>query len=136
MAIKIRKEPNLPEVPEDWVGSRPEFYIFWALLSLGKKPDRDFTYQSAQMGGRLERGGAVVDFLFYDPPNLAINVQSTYYHYRTITQQTRGQMQWAQLEGLGLHLIFIDEEDALSNPKYFVQEAMEFRDHSLMTNKG
>lgn len=125
------KERRVPEPPEWWPGSRPEYYVYWALLSLGKRIDVDFTYQSPQMGGRLAKGGAVIDFLFINPPNLGINVSSRYYHYRTTPQRMRGQMQRAQLEGYGIRLIFIDEEDALSDPRWYVREALEFRDHSF-----
>jgi len=132
MAIKVREEPRVPEPPDYWHGSRPEWAIYWALMSLGLKEGIDFTYQSAQMGGRLAKGGSVVDFLFYNPPNLAINVQSVYYHYRGAVAQVRGQMQRAQLEGYGLRVIYIEEEDALRNPQWYVQQALKFRDHSRM----
>lgn len=135
MAIKIRKEPIIPDPPEDWAGSKPEWSIFWGLLSLGLKPDRDFVYQSAQMGGRLAKGGAVVDFLFYNPPNLAINIQSTYYHYVGVVTQARGQMQRAQLEGYGLRMIYIEEEDALRDPRFYIREALRGIDHSRMSGR-
>lgn len=126
------KQQAFPEPPETWVGSRPEWAIYHALLSLGKKEGVDFTYQSSQLGGRMEKGGAVIDFLFYDPPNLGVNIQSTYYHYREVSQRVKGAMQRAQLEAYGIKMIYIDEEDALKAPRYFVMEAMAGRDHSQM----
>ena len=33
------------------------------------------------MGGRMDKGGLVLDFLFSNPPDLAVNVQGVYYHY-------------------------------------------------------
>ena len=135
MAIKIKTEPEVPEPPEDWGGSRPEWAIYHALLSLGKKPGADFVYQSARFGGRSAKGGAVVDFLFYDPPNLAINVQSVYYHYTGAIQKVRGQMQRAQLEASGLKVIYIEEEAALSNPRFYVREALNGVDHSRMIGR-
>ena len=122
-----------PAVPETWSGSTPEWAIYWALRTMGLKPDVDFVYQSAQMGGRMEKGGAVIDFLFFNPPNLGINVQSIYFHYTG--QQRRGQIQRAQLEAIGIRMIFIDEADALRDPKYYVAEALMFRDHSLMAGR-
>jgi hypothetical protein len=133
MAVKIRKEPSVSEPPATWPGSRAEWAIFQALLSLGKKPGVDFIYQSPFFGGRLQKGGVVVDFLFYNPPNLAINVQSVWYHYIGVVAQMRDQMQRARLEGVGLRVIYIDEEDALRNPRFYVREALAFRDHSRMT---
>lgn len=118
-----------PEPPETWVGSRPEWAIYHALLSLGKKPDVDFDYQSSFMGGRMSKGGAVVDFLIFEPPT-AINIQSTYYHYQNVNQRQRGEFQRAQLEGMGITVIFIDEEDALREPRFYVKEALEGRSHA------
>jgi hypothetical protein len=124
-----QEAPTIPEPPADWIGSRPEFAIWWALLRLGMK-DR-FSYQTARMGGRLTKGGAVLDF-FIPEFNLAINVQSTYWHYATTSQRMAGELQRAQLEGMGINIIYIDEEDALRDPLYYVKEALEGRDHSRM----
>ena len=124
---KAVKEPTaFPEPPADWMGSRPEWAIFWALLRLGYK-DR-FTYQSAKMGGRLARGGAVIDFEIPEL-NLGINVQSIYYHYRTTALKVAGELQRAQLESQGTRLIFISEENALRDPIYYTKEALSFREH-------
>ena len=64
-------------VPEGWEGSLPEWLFNSSLVSLGYREDEDFTYQSPLAGGRLDKGGAIIDFLFYNPPNLAVNVQGT-----------------------------------------------------------
>lgn len=120
---------GIPEVPGDWVGSKPEWFVYWALIRLGFK--NRFTYQSAQLGGRLTKGGAVIDFMIEDL-NLAINIQSSYYHYRTIPQRARGEMQRAQLESVGIRVIWIDEESVLRNPIYYVSEAIKGNDHSRM----
>lgn len=124
---KRAKSPTgIPEPPEDWLGSKPEYAIFWALLKLGMKGR--FTYQSPVMGGRLAKGGAVLDF--YIPElNLAINVQSVYYHYRTTPMRVAGELQRAQLESLGIKVIFISEEAALREPVWYVQEAIAGRQH-------
>ena len=69
-------------VPPDWEGSIPEYLVYQSLIERqGKQPGIDFSYQSALMGGRLDKGGVVLDFVFTDPPDLAINVQGEYYHY-------------------------------------------------------
>ena len=72
---------QIPEMPATWEGSKPEWTTYVILQQLGKVPGEDFTYQSPLMGGRLDKGGSVVDFLFSNPPDLAINVQGNYYHY-------------------------------------------------------
>ena len=48
----------LEPVPQWWTlagGSQPEYYVYKALLRTGRKLNVDFTYQSKQFGGRLER---------------------------------------------------------------------------------
>ena len=68
-------------VPEWWVGSGPEYLCWQALLKLGLQPDIDFRYQSQLAGGRQDKGGRVIDFEIYNPPDIAINVQGVFYHY-------------------------------------------------------
>lgn len=122
------KEPSpVPAPPPDWIGSLPEWYVFWALLKLGFKGR--FTYQSSRMGGRLSKGGAVLDFEI-EELNLAINVQSTYFHYATTRQRVAGELQRAQLESQGTRVIFIDEIDVLRDPVFYVREALEGREHA------
>ena len=117
--------------PASWPGSKPEYYVNQALIQLGFKPGLDFTYQSALAGGRLEYGGAVLDFVI-PSLRLAINVQSVYYHYADPDSQRRDAMVRAIAAGQGLRLIYMDEEDVLRNPLYYTQEALAGRDHSLM----
>ena len=56
--------PQLREPPPDWPGSLPEYLVNEALIQLGKEPDLDFFYQSPFAGGRMQRGGLVIDFIF------------------------------------------------------------------------
>src|SRR5690242_16887218 len=61
-------KPNIPSGPEAnkpdwWPGSLEEWIVYWALEALGKRPGVDFQYQAARLGGRLELGGLVADFL-------------------------------------------------------------------------
>lgn len=128
---KQMEQPTSPPAPASWVGSLPEWKIFYALVQLGYKPDVDFTYQSAWMGGRMAKGGVVLDFYLPDY-SLAINVQGIYWHYKDTTMMVNAQIQRAQVEQLGITLIFIDEEHALANPTFYVKEALAGRDHSRM----
>ena len=122
-----RAEPKpYSDPPSWWRGSLPEWVVYEALLKLGYKGR--FTYQSPAMGGRLAKGGAVIDFLI-EELSLAINVQSTYYHYATMQRRVAGALQKAQLESMGLRVIYIHEENVLRNPVYYVQEALKFREH-------
>ncbi len=117
-----------PPPPANWAGTRPEWAIFFALTRLKV----DFDYQSSKNGGRLQRGGVVLDFFIPDR-NLAINVQGTYWHYGRIGQTARDRSQRLNLESQGIRVIYIDENDALRNPFFYTNEALNFRDHSKVT---
>ncbi len=121
------------EVPPGIVATKPEWYCYWALLRLGKKPGLDFDFQSSLMGGRLELGGAVVDFLFLDPPNLAINIQGLYWHYAFGgDRKAHDRMMRQSLENRGIRVVYIDEDHVIRAPLYYVSEALKGIDHSRM----
>ena len=121
----------VPKPPATWPGSIPEWHIYWALTRLGYKEGEDFTYQAPVFGGRMEYGGAVLDFVLPDF-GIAINVQSLYYHYQGGKEKIADAMVRAAVESWGTRLIFIDEEDALRAPIYYTKEALAGRDHSRM----
>ena len=121
------------EVPPSWPGSLPEYIAYITVEKLGKVPGEDFSYQSSRMGGRLDKGGVVLDFVFTNPPDLAVNVQGVYYHYETgVNTQARDIFARAQVEGAGVRLIFIDDDDLFRDPEYYCREALNYRDHSRM----
>lgn len=121
-------------VPEGFLGSLPEYLVFAELVRRGKEPGIDFSFQSPLMGGRIEKGGVVIDFLFNDPPGLAINVQGVFFHYEMGWEtRARDEIARVQLAGQGITLIFIDEDDIMENVRYYVGEALQYRDHSRMT---
>ena len=120
-------------VPANWPGSVPEYIAHEAFVSLGKIPDQDFTYQAPRMGGRMDKGGAILDFLFMDPPDLSVNIQGVYYHYEFgVEQKGRDVMARAQMAGQGITLIFIDDDDLMRDPEYYCREALQYRDHSRL----
>ena len=120
-------------VPEGWTGSLPEWQFYASLVELGYEPNEDFTYQSPLMGGRLDKGGLVIDFLFNNPPNLAVNVQGVYYHYE-LGADTRARDIFAResLAGQGITLIFVDEDYLAQDPLGTTREALQFRDSSRL----
>jgi len=121
------------QVPDNWPGSVPEYIAYEAFVSLGKVPNEDFIYQSSQMGGRMDKGGAVLDFLFLNPPDLGVNIQGVYYHYEFgIEAKGRDVMARAQMAGQGITLIFVDDDDLFRDPEYYCREALQYRDHSRM----
>jgi|TARA_Y100000401_G_scaffold16459_1_gene11146 hypothetical protein len=125
--------PSLTVVPEGWTGSLPEWQFYASLVELGYEPNEDFTYQSPLMGGRLDKGGLVIDFLFNNPPNLAVNVQGVYYHYE-LGADTRARDIFAResLAGQGITLIFVDEDYLAQDPLGTTREALQFRDSSRL----
>jgi len=108
-------------VPDWWQGSIPEWFVYKTLLMLGYK-DR-FSYQHPVGGGRLARGGTVIDF-FIPELNLAIMVQSVRYHYANFEQKANDTIIRAMLVSKGYRVIFIDEEDVMGNPGYIVEQAL------------
>ena len=116
-------------VPESWLergGSQPEYWIYRALYRAGYKEGPGFLgfrYQSKKFGGRLQRGGAIVDFEIFNP-HVGINVQSNYFHSRTTNQRAHDRIQRAELERNGFRLEFIDETEAVNRPDAAVREAL------------
>ena len=81
----------------------------------------------------MEKGGLVLDFLFVDPPDLAVNIQGVYYHYEFgVETKARDIIAREGAVGRGLTLIFIDEDDLLRDPEYYCREALRYRDHSRL----
>ncbi len=115
------------EVPLDWVGTIPEYLVFVALTKLGI----EFEYQSSKMGGRMEKGGSVLDFYIPDQ-NLGINIASMYWHYQRPEGLINDQLQREALEAQGIRVVYIYEDAALRNARWYCEEALEGRDHSLM----
>lgn len=116
----------------------PELVCYNELVRLGYAPDTDFVFQSVQFGGRMDKGGQVVDFFFDNPPGLAISVLGEYFHYRLRGgSRALDLMARSELALAGTTLIFIDEDD-LMGPRagWFVQEALQFRDHSKLGRGG
>ena len=60
-------------------GSIPEMLVHRELTRRGLHDGTDFDFQSSQAGGRLDLGGAVVDFLF-EPRRLCLRVQGIHWH--------------------------------------------------------
>lgn len=118
---------------EDWTGTLPELLVYQELLRQGLQPGIDFFYQFSIFGGRTERGGAVLDFFFIEPPGLAINVQGEYWHYqRGVQHRALDRLRKAQLAGQGITLIYIDAIAAETRTRWVVTQALKFQDHSGM----
>jgi len=125
------------QLPAWWTGSVPEYICFTTLIRLGKKPGMHFTFQNQMVGGRLEKGGRVIDFLFTDPPDLAINVQGMFYHYEKGAAVRQSNILTREfLATQGVKLIFIDEDDLMEDPEPFVRDALRYIDRSRLGGRG
>ena len=124
---------GLPDAPEGWTGSKPEWAFYSALRELGYEEYDDFSYETPMMGGRLDKGGLIIDFLFYNPPDLAVNVQGVYYHYE-LGADTKARDIFARqmLAGQGITLIFVDEDDLEQDAIGVTRNALAFRDTSRL----
>lgn len=121
------------QVPDNWEGSLPEYVAYQTFIELGLEPGKDFTYQSPLMGGRLDKGGFIIDFMFTEPPDLAVNVQGVYYHYEFgVESKARDIMARASLAGQNITLIFIDDDDLMRDRMYYCREALNYQDHSRL----
>ena len=119
--------------PDSWQGSKPGWMFYASLIELGYQPNEDFTYQSPLMGGRMDKGGAIIDFLFDNPPDLAVNIQGVYYHYE-LGAQTRARDIFARqsLAGMGITLVFVDEDYLEQDPLGTTREALNYQDSSRL----
>ena len=129
----VTQNQGLPEAPEGWEGSKPEWAFYAALVELGYQPGEDFHYQSPLMGGRMDKGGVVIDFMFENPPNLGVNVQGVYYHYE-LGAETKARDIFARqsLVAQGITLIFVDEDDLEQDAIGTTRDALAFRDKSRL----
>jgi hypothetical protein len=117
--------------------SEAEAMFLRAILDIGLKLNVDFTYEAAMLGGRVDKGGIIIDFLFTNPPTLAVNVQGIYWHYKQGSAVIRNDiLDREMLAGLGLRLIWVDEDDVLDNAEFYAREALQFRDHSRLAAGG
>ena len=119
--------------PDSWQGSKPEWMFYASLIELGYQPGEDFSYQSPLMGGRLDKGGVIIDFMFNNPPDLAVNVQGVYYHYE-LGAQIRAQDIFARqsLAGMGITLVFVDEDYLEQDTLGTTREALNYQDSSRL----
>ena len=116
------------------LATTPEWYVYWALLRLGKKPNSDFSYRGetsfASLSNRTQ-----LDFTILDGSGIAIEVQGTFWHYeqgaaKIVEDRVRASQLASQWR-----VIFIDEDDLVGDPTgqaaiYYVSEALRGRDHS------
>jgi hypothetical protein len=101
---------------ENWQGGEGAYITFGALVRAGKEPGLDFDYHP--------RGqGPGVDFVFNDPPGLALQVEEQ-------GSQIPGVLLKAQLAGVGRILVVLPYNLLTQDPDWLIEEALQYRDHS------
>lgn len=134
--LTSRKFPPMP----GWFSSiypaatEPEWAIYWALTHMGLDESIDFIFQSPVLGGRTF-GGFVVDIEVYIF-HVGIAVQGEYWHYQRGPEQIENdRLEKARYESVnvGWIMVFIDALDAVTDPTYFTQEAIDGYDHSYFS---
>ena len=117
-------------VPDTWEGSDASYLVFQTLVNFGKDPGKDFSY-SSRIDGRRLGTGSEVEFMFTDPPNLAMQVEESFYaHHSGIETRGTDVMAKAQLAGQGIILIKLDNDRLQQDPDWLIGEALQYRDHS------
>lgn len=118
----------------DKAASHPEFLVYRELLRRSLVLDLDFYFQLPFLSTGLasrEKGSYIIDFLFNNPPGLAINVQGIYYHYQQGSHVIAGDRLFrAQMATYNITVIFVDEDDIQRDVRWVVGEALMYRDHS------
>lgn len=118
------KDQPFPDPPASWTGTLPEWAIYWAHIVLGRAPFQDFQYIYTVDGSHY--------YDFYEfQERIALEINGLYWHYEfNRGRAAQDQILKVHTESLGITLIFIDEDDALANPVFYLREALAERDHS------
>lgn len=119
-----------PLAPGWWVGTQPEWAIYWALDRLGLTPNLDYQYLVALAATRGQVGYTEADIVIW-ATKIAIFVNGEYFHYEQGGQKEAfDRVQYAVAAGLGYTVVVIDAEDANRDPLYYAREAMRGVTHS------
>ena len=131
---KFKKPEPAGEIPP-WFenlypsATKPEWAIFFGFMQSGMEHGKDFTYR-ATVPGAGAGYYSQVDFLALDY-NIAIEVQGRFWHLGQGSRKVLTDiMRINTFAQQGIKVIFVDEQHALEDPKYYVQEALKGIDHS------
>ena len=120
----VEEGPGSP--PPAFPGSALEWRVFW-WLTIHRIP---FIFQQPILGGRLRRGGQVGDFLVTDrAPQLVLNVQGEYYHYRSTELAANAILEKLALLRQGYQVTYVVGRDLIDRLDYTMREAL--RGHQL-----
>lgn len=92
--------------------SKTECYVYWALEQILGDEGEQWSYQESQLGGRQMPGGAVVDFIYWSEPPVAMRIQSFYFHQAVSPFiKIKDAEQRIALETAGYNVIELWEQD-------------------------
>ena len=84
----------------------------------------DFQYEPRPEGRSFRITGDVIPDFVIASPHIALQIQSRYYHGATAQQRSVDQYARAVLEGRGLPVYFISEDQANERASYYVRLAL------------
>lgn len=115
-----------PDPPASWVGSLPEWWVYWWLWKRrGLEPGVDFQYQGQVEGGRRQPGGLVPDFVIYGGVRpIAVNVQGLYWHLGTAAHLAATRREEAQYLAAGYDYVPVYEDDLRDHLEHVMSEAL------------
>lgn len=123
-----------PPAPAGWGGTLPEWALFWAHRVLRLQEGSDFFYQYTLLGMPDQPGSFVLTFMELNQ-GMGINVleddsAGLSFHGRSrLTDRAEREL----ATDLGVAVVWIAEDHALSNPVFFLGEALKGRDHSRLS---
>ena len=106
--------------------NKPEFIVAQTLESMGIS----YIFQQPFLGGNLEKGGLISDF-YLPEYALIISILGEYYHYE-MNRIVQDKIQATAVHSMGINTIFIDEEQVLTDPRFYIEEALKGIDHSKL----
>jgi hypothetical protein len=122
----------VPDMPPNWMGTLPEWAVYWAHGEMELVEGRDFIYlyQTRSINDPLS---IQVDFL-ETASLIGIQIQGGFFHYmfggHKIESDTE---QRVRLTSQGITPVYIDEWDANADPIFYLREALNYRDYSLLS---
>lgn len=109
------REPGDP--PPTWPGTRSEYLVFWWLTTVKRlQPGVDFVYQAPILGGRIRRGGQVLDFLIgrvktRADRDLVLFVNGVYWHAFGAARRRASVVSVEAVRRLGYDVVVVWEDD-------------------------
>ena len=114
-------------MPPGIVATLPEWYVYWWCLNEDYVEGVDFQFQSSIFGGRVDKGGLVLDFLFprlHLPEGRVVNVDGFVWHRYAIEDRANDVANDVRLIDQGFDIVHVAEEDVLKRLDYTMSQAV------------